>query len=73
LSPAKQEKEQTETIIVDFDFTLADSSEGIVECVRCAPQELGFRSTLPMLNREAIRRLINVLQTSSVFRVQTDQ
>lgn len=31
-----------EGIIFDFDFTLADSSEGIVECVGYALQELGL-------------------------------
>ncbi len=31
-----------EAIIFDFDFTLADSSRGIVECVGFALQELGF-------------------------------
>ncbi|MGA9245134.1 MAG: HAD-IA family hydrolase [Silvibacterium sp.] len=31
-----------EAIIFDFDFTLVDSSKGIVECVGCALQELGF-------------------------------
>jgi phosphoglycolate phosphatase len=32
-----------EAIIFDFDFTLADSSSGIVECVGCALQQLGFQ------------------------------
>lgn len=44
LSPIEQRGEWTrsEAIIFDFDFTLADSSKGIVECVGCALQELGL-------------------------------
>ena len=33
---------QSEAVIFDFDFTLADSSQGIVECVGYALRELGF-------------------------------
>lgn len=32
----------TKGIIFDFDFTLADSSRGVVECVNYALKELGF-------------------------------
>jgi phosphoglycolate phosphatase len=31
-----------EAVIFDFDFTLADSSKAIVECVGCALEQLGF-------------------------------
>lgn len=44
MSPTEQDRKWTRSkaIIFDFDFTLADSSRGIVECVGCALQELGF-------------------------------
>ena len=44
LSPNEQDGNQihSEAIIFDFDFTLADSSQGIVECVAYAFQELGL-------------------------------
>ena len=32
-----------EAVLFDFDFTLVDSSRGIVECVRCALLQLGFQ------------------------------
>jgi phosphoglycolate phosphatase len=35
------------TILFDFDYTLADSSEGVIECVRFALRELGLPSVLP--------------------------
>src|SRR3979490_730791 len=31
-----------EAAVFDFDFTLADSSRGVVECVSCALKQLGF-------------------------------
>lgn len=39
----KNEKTEIRGIIFDFDFTLADSSKGAVECVNYALQELGFK------------------------------
>lgn len=44
LLPSGQEKELTQptAIIFDFDFTLADSSSAIVDCIGRALQELGF-------------------------------
>ncbi|MFW9940230.1 MAG: HAD family hydrolase [Candidatus Thorarchaeota archaeon] len=36
-------KTEIKAIIFDFDFTLADSSKGVFECVNYALQELGFR------------------------------
>lgn len=38
----KNEVREIRGIIFDFDFTLADSSKGVVECVNYALQELGF-------------------------------
>ena len=38
----KNEKTKIRGIIFDFDFTLADSSKGVLECVNYALQKLGF-------------------------------
>ncbi|MEE9282206.1 MAG: HAD-IA family hydrolase [Myxococcota bacterium] len=42
------------SLIFDFDFTLADSSAGIIECVTHALAELGFRAPDPERIRETI-------------------
>lgn len=45
-----------ETLIFDFDYTLADSSRGIIECINHA---LG-RLELPSVTEEAIRRTVGL-------------
>ncbi|MFX0080345.1 MAG: HAD family hydrolase [Candidatus Hodarchaeota archaeon] len=37
------EKIEIKGIIFDFDFTLADSSKGVLECINYALQEIGFK------------------------------
>jgi len=34
--------QQTEGILFDFDYTLVDSSRGVIECIRYALDQLGF-------------------------------
>jgi len=41
-------------IIFDFDFTLADSSEGIVQCVNYALNKMGFAYKEPELIKKCI-------------------
>lgn len=43
-------------VIFDFDFTLADSSAGVIDCVRTAQGRMG----LPRSDPEAIRRTIGL-------------
>ncbi|UCD45448.1 MAG: HAD-IA family hydrolase [Candidatus Bathyarchaeota archaeon] len=45
-----------ETLIFDFDYTLADSSRGIIECVNHALGKLG----LPRVTEEATRRTVGL-------------
>lgn len=40
----KSELKAIRGVIFDFDFTLADSSKGVVKCVNYALNELGFKS-----------------------------
>jgi phosphoglycolate phosphatase len=35
-------KHSFDTVIFDFDYTLADSSQGVIECIRYALEELGL-------------------------------
>lgn len=44
------------SLIFDFDYTLADSSRGIVECIRFALKHLG----LPLVSAERARRTIGL-------------
>ena len=44
------------SVIFDFDYTLADSSEGVIECVAYALKRLG----LPTASDDAIRRTIGL-------------
>jgi len=44
------------SLIFDFDYTLADSSRGIVECIRFALKRLG----LPLVSAERARRTIGL-------------
>ena len=44
------------SVIFDFDYTLADSSPGVIECVNYALQKLGFPARSP----DAIRALIGL-------------
>ena len=57
-----------EAIIFDFDFTLADSSSGIVDCVGCALQELGF----PIPSDEVVMDTIG-LSLAETFKCLTGQ
>ena len=57
-----------EAIIFDFDFTLADSSRGIVDCVGCALQELGF----PIPSDEVVMDTIG-LSLAETFKCLTGQ
>ena len=50
-------------IIFDFDYTLADSSRGVVECVNHALSELG----LPTATAEAIHRTIGLSLTDTLL------
>jgi phosphoglycolate phosphatase len=43
-------------ILFDFDYTLADSSAGVIECVNASLRELG----LPLASPEVIRRTIGM-------------
>jgi phosphoglycolate phosphatase len=49
------------SVIFDFDYTLADSSPGVVECVNHALQRMG----LPARSAETIRALIGVSLTET--------
>ncbi|MCH8109028.1 MAG: HAD-IA family hydrolase [Chloroflexi bacterium] len=49
-------KNYPQTIIFDFDYTLADSSSGVIECVNFALAKLG----LPIASDDAIRRGIGL-------------
>jgi len=55
-------KPQFHTVIFDFDYTLADSSRGVVECINSAPVRLG----LPAVSAEEARRTIG-LSLSDTF------
>jgi phosphoglycolate phosphatase len=54
-----------EAVIFDFDYTLADSSRGAVECVNCALAALG----LPMASSEAICQTIGLSLTDTLARL----
>ena len=56
-----------EAIIFDFDYTLADSSEGIFECINYALKSLG----LPAASDDEIKKTIG-LSLPSTFRKLTD-
>ena len=47
---------QLECVIFDFDYTLADSSDGVIDCVNYALRRLG----LPVATDDAIRRTIGL-------------
>ena len=55
-------KPQFQTVIFDFDYTLADSSRGVVECINSALVRLG----LPAVSAEEARRTIG-LSLSDTF------
>jgi len=44
------------TVIFDFDYTLADSSQGVAECINFALSELG----LPLVPAQAAHRTIGL-------------
>ena len=52
-------------LLFDFDYTLADSSEGIIECINHAFTMLG----MPAQNPDDIRKTIgkSVIETFEVF------
>ena len=47
---------EVKSVIFDFDYTLADSSEGVIECANYALGRLGF----PAAPGDAIRRTIGL-------------
>ena len=47
---------RVECVIFDFDYTLADSSDGVIDCVNYALNRLG----LPTAKDDAIRRTIGL-------------
>ncbi|MFL7792552.1 MAG: HAD family hydrolase [Anaerolineae bacterium] len=49
-------KRRFQAVIFDFDYTLADSSSGVIECISFALGELG----LPPVSDEAARRTIGL-------------
>lgn len=55
-------------LLFDFDYTLADSSDGIVRCTNHALEQLGF----PAADPDAIRRTIG-LPLETMFRLLTGQ
>lgn len=55
-------KHQFQTVIFDFDYTLADSSRGVIECINFALDELG----LPTVSAELARQTIG-LSLSETF------
>lgn len=55
--------------VFDFDYTLADSSEGCVECVNFAFQEMGLASHA----HENICRTIGLSLKETYFRLAADQ
>lgn len=52
----RQLKPPVQAIIFDFDYTLADSSEGIIECINFALDRLG----LPLAADDEIRKTIGL-------------
>jgi phosphoglycolate phosphatase len=54
-APAAKARRFT-AVIFDFDYTLADSSPGVIECTNYALQKMG----LPAVEAEAIREMIGV-------------
>lgn len=68
LSKRERRRISLEAIIFDFDFTLADSSRGIVDCVGCALQELGF----PIPSDEVVMDTIG-LSLAETFKCLTGQ
>jgi phosphoglycolate phosphatase len=61
-------KRRINTIIFDFDYTLADSSNGVVECVNFALGRLGYQTA----SREAVCRIIG-LSLAEAFSSLTGQ
>lgn len=53
------------TVIFDFDFTLGDSSEGIIECTNYALKTLGYSEKSP----EDIRKTIGLSLSEMFFRL----
>ena len=51
-----QDGSDIQSVIFDFDYTLADSSEGVIECANYALRGLG----LPTASDDAIRRTIGL-------------
>lgn len=55
-------------LIFDFDYTLGDSTEGIIKCTNYALQQLGYEAAA----REAVRRTIG-LHLEEIYRVLLKQ
>ena len=56
-------------VIFDFDYTLADSSVGIIECANYALRRLG----LPTASDDAIRHTIGMSLTSTLTKLAGDE
>jgi len=54
-----------QTIVFDFDYTLADSSRGVIECVSFALTSLG----LPAASNEAISQTIGLSLTDTFVKL----
>jgi len=59
-------KNRFDAVFFDFDYTLADSSEGVVECMSYALDRMGF----PVVSEDVIRRTIG-LSLKETFRILT--
>ena len=57
------------SVIFDFDYTLADSSPGVIECVNYALQKMGF----PPCGPDAIRAMIGISLVETYRRLSGDQ
>lgn len=61
--------EEIRSVIFDFDYTLADSSVGIIECANFALRRLG----LPTASDDAIRHTIGMSLTSTLPALAGDE
>jgi phosphoglycolate phosphatase len=58
-----------QTVVFDFDYTLADSSPAVIECVNTAFNSMG----LPPVSAEAIRRTIGTSLPETLVRLAGEQ
>ena len=59
----------TDTIVFDFDYTLADSSRAVIECVTVALTDMG----LPVPSEDTIRRAIGLSLPETLGRLAGDE